>query len=192
MRSSTRIVERRTPAAASSRCARWPRSWPASLSWASEGLLRAFRAASPGPASVLPAAPRASSSAWLPRPRGRRTSSARCGRWRRYPVPAADLGHRQPRLVLLQHADDLFLPEPALAHRPSASVTDPGSNRGTPGSKVPCTRARTARRSNWRARSCGWRRWGLDAERAPWGGGLFGEGGCGGPQPPTVEISTPV
>jgi hypothetical protein len=45
-------------------------------------------------------------------------------------VLAAELGHRQPRLVLLQHADDLLLPEPALAPRPSPSSTDPSVKPG--------------------------------------------------------------
>ena len=46
------------------------------------------------------------------------------------PVSAADLGHRQPRLVLLQNPNDLLLAEPALAHRPSPSSTDPSVKPG--------------------------------------------------------------
>ncbi len=77
--------------------------------------------------------PRAPSGAPPPRrPRGRPASSAAWRTWRRCSrACGADLRHRRrPRRVLPQEADAPLPAEPALAHRPPPSPTDPGVTPG--------------------------------------------------------------
>src|SRR4051794_9043441 len=118
----------RMPAAASNLSVRSPRSRPASLSWASEvfcqHLAQRRRVQHLLRQQLLEPAVLLLERLQAPRLRDLEPAVLRApGVERRITdaVPPADLGPRQPRLVLLQHADDLLLAEPALAHRPSPS-----------------------------------------------------------------------